>query len=116
MSWMYSSSWFSKKEIVRHILDDDTWHKPIKHSLRGNHLWVVFENTNPERPPDEHGRYICLFLLASQRNYGWGYKDITENMGPHEIDCPVSFFDLVPDPGSFATKWRAKVRESSGVE
>jgi hypothetical protein len=112
MGWLYSQNWSDKKALVYHILTDDTWHKPIKHSLKGNRLWVAFENTNPECPP-ERNKYICLFLLASQRNYGWGYKDITEDMGPCYYDCPVSFFDIVPDPGSYATEWRNKVRSAA---
>ncbi len=109
MGWLYSSNWYNKKALVNHILNDDTYHKALKHRLNGNNLWAVFENTNPECPV-EHRRYICLFLLGCQRNYGWGYKDISESMGPYQVDCPVSFFDLVPDPGGFATEWRAKVR------
>jgi len=111
MGWLYSHTWYDRKTIVNHLLNDDTWHKPLKHRLNGNHLWVVFENTNPEMPQDaKHKRYICLFLLQGDRSYGWGYKDITESMGPCEVDCPVSFFDLVPDPGGYATAWRERVR------
>lgn len=108
MGWSFCRNW-DKKSLVDHLLNDDTYHKPMAHSVRGDHLWVAFINHNPECPPDKN-KYICLFLLQSGGADGWGYKDITESMGPREHDCPVSFFKLVPDPGSFATEWRAEVR------
>jgi hypothetical protein len=33
-----------------------------------------------------------------------------ESMGPCEINCPIAYLDMVPDPGRHATAWRARVR------
>ena len=75
----------------------------------GNQLWRVVE-VRTEGEADAR-RYIALDLLRSQGNYGWGYKDLTESMGPYYYTCPVAYFDMVLDPGGCATEWRQKVRE-----
>jgi hypothetical protein len=31
-------------------------------------------------------------------------------MGPCEVNCPLSYLELVPDPGGYATAWRERVR------
>lgn len=37
-------------------------------------------------------------------------KDVSEDMGPMRHDAPESWLAIAPDPGGFATAWRAKVR------
>jgi hypothetical protein len=39
-----------------------------------------------------------------------------ESMGPSDTSCPVKYFDMVPDPGSYATEWRAKVRAANAAK
>src|SRR5699024_5719875 len=56
-------------------------------------------------------RFIIAYLLSKQRGSGWGYKPVTESMGPAELSCPLSYLDEVPVADSkFAAPWRAKVR------
>lgn len=38
-------------------------------------------------------------------------KDVSEDMGPTRNDAPESWLAIAPDPGAFATAWRAKVRQ-----
>lgn len=38
-------------------------------------------------------------------------KDVSEDMGPTKHDAPESWLAIAPDPGGFATAWRAKVRQ-----
>lgn len=87
-------------------------YQPLTHALRGQHLWVVFER-RPDIPPEQATpeRFICLYLLGSQKGYGWGYKAVEETMGPAETGCPLSYLDMVPDPGSYSTDWRERVRK-----
>lgn len=76
----------------------------IKHSLRGNHLWKVWERTHPTEGVT---RFIGLDLL--QKNNGeWGYKDMSESCHPYYFDCPLSFLDMVPVA---CEAWRKGVRE-----
>jgi hypothetical protein len=40
----------------------------------------------------------------------WGYKDMDESMGPTDASCPMSYLNMVPDPGGYATAWRERVK------
>lgn len=118
MGWSFG--WNSRRELVDHLTK--TWDTEqqttvcLKKFFSGNNLWTVWERTAKLAPTDKE-RYIALFLIqggnhcTEGRGYGWGYKDISEEMGPCEVSCPLSFLDMVPDPGGYATAWRARVRE-----
>jgi hypothetical protein len=72
----------------------------------GNNLWAVFEKTPKDGGEPE--RFIALFMLGSDAGYGWGYKDITEGMGPPQTSCPLSYLDMVPQVAD--AEWRERVR------
>ena len=55
-------------------------------------------------------RFIACYLLQKFGPGEWGYKDMEESMGPAEVSCPIAYLKMVPDPGGYATEWRAKVR------
>ena len=90
----------------------------IKYALHGNHLWGVFERIISEKATNkeiERIRWISLFLLAKERNYGYGYKDMDEYSGPYYWDCPIKFLDLAPriekdDESGYSLKWREGVK------
>lgn len=90
------------KELIQLCTDSD--YETLRHSVRGNTLWMVVRHKIKDH------RAILCFLISKQRNGGWGYKDLDETMGPCEVSCPLAFLDMVPDPGSYATEWRARVR------
>jgi hypothetical protein len=71
-----------------------------------NHLWSI--QTLVDRETSESETYLCLDLLRKERGYGWGYKSITEAMGPLYYDCPLSLLDIVPIVNQ---GWRNKVIE-----
>ena len=75
---------------------------PVASSLVGNHLWQV------EQLPDGR-RFIVLYLLGSEKGYGWGYKDLAESSYPYYFDVPLSFLKMAPVANE---KWREAVRES----
>jgi hypothetical protein len=90
-----------------------TW-KAIKRAAVGNNLWAVIEHVHPEGKIE---RYIMLFKLGKSGG-AWGYKDIGEDCGPYEDNCPLSFFDLAPladDDKSYARDWRERVRQAHTV-
>lgn len=102
MGWYYGAH--SLKDQIAELIQDRENHKTIAHCVRGNTLWTVGETPS--------GRYIgCYLLQNGGRDSGWGYKPMEESMGPCEVTCPLSYLDMVPDPGSYATEWRKKVRE-----
>ena len=44
----------------------------------------------------------------SKRDYGWGYKDMEERVGPCYYSCPLAYLDMVPTANE---GWRNRVRE-----
>lgn len=79
--------------------------KCIAHCYRGSAwkgvLWKVIEHSwvnlidGSEARPDE--RFIACDLLEYARHYeGWGYKDLSECMGPCEHSCPLGYLVMVP--------------------
>ena len=65
--------------------------------------------------PDAPGRIVYAgVVLTSRRDGEWGYKDLSETMGPHEAQAPLRLLDLLspldPEAGRYARGWREKVR------
>lgn len=89
----------------------------LAHCYRGGHfsgvLWSVWERTfttdGAEAQPTE--RWIQCDLLQYQRDYGWGYKDMEESMGPYYYSCPKKYLDMVPlDRYGGNAEWREEVK------
>lgn len=84
-----------------------TGYTMLQSSAVGNNFWYLY------RCPD--GRVtIGLSLMAGggHQGMGWGHKDISEDMGPSEVNCPISYLSKA-DPApldSYASNWREKVR------
>lgn len=57
-----------------------------------------------------------ILTSASKNRYGersWGYKDMSEDMGPCRYDCPARILDLLtPTENETALQWRASCREA----
>ena len=116
MGWLFSSEWPTKAAMIKHLTEPGEAFsakvRTIAKAVRGNTLWSVIEYVEDGGTYPKGTRAIICFLLESdtKRGHGWGYKDMDESMGPCDISCPVRFLDMVPDPGGYATEWRAKVR------
>jgi hypothetical protein len=118
MGWIYSASWPTKSAMIEHCTGPEMMGDKLTtlaKAIRGNALWTVIEYTSDGGSYPKGHRAILCFLLGSdvKRGGGWGYKDMDESMGPVEVSCPVKFLDMVPDPGGYATEWRAKVRAAA---
>jgi hypothetical protein len=56
----------------------------------------------------------AVVLISNTQKHGFGYKDMTETMGPCECACPDRIMRLlspvtdIPNPG-YAAEWRARV-------
>jgi len=80
-----------------------------EHTVIGDKLWLAVEPAEGAHP--KTFGYIMLFLLMENPGYGWGYKPISEDMGPCYYDCPKHWLDMIPDPKTgYSTSWREKVR------
>lgn len=56
---------------------------------------------------------VCLIQYNPRSTDGhvFGYKDMTEHMGPNESECPASILDLLtPTTHEYAIPWRARCR------
>jgi hypothetical protein len=95
----------------------------IKHCYRGGvrsgSLWKVMEQRHYLKSNNglvKTERFIALDMIRyypEGRGMGnFGYKDLDESCGPCTISCPTSYLDMVPDPGTYATEWRKRVREA----
>jgi hypothetical protein len=104
MGWTFLHEAREKQQVIEACVKSSATLKCVKKAVHGNHLWTIFENSVTK------SKSIVLFLLAKSQGC-WGYKDMTEHMGPHYYDCPVSFLDEVPEPDSpYSAGWREGVR------
>lgn len=117
MGWLFTMGQ-TRKQLIKARTQGWEWTPEQKtkgeclaHCCRGNTLWKVMEITNYET--GKVIRFIGVDLMANHdRNFSyWGYKDMTESMGPAYFTCPEKYLDMVPLPDSdHAQGWRDKVR------
>jgi len=83
-----------------------------RHTVHGNHLWAIGQGEHNGKPH----RYVILFLLSNQPGFGWGYKPISEDMGPAYYDCPLAYVKAVEEfePLAYAAEWREKIYKING--
>ena len=109
MGWLTTRG-FTKQDVINDRIapwENGTYAgNTLRHSARGNVLWTV--RTLTTKATGEIILYIGCDLLRSERNYGWGYKDMDESEHPYYYSCPLSYLDMVPVA---CEAWRAKVRE-----
>ena len=88
----------------------------LAHCYRGGNfsgvLWSVWERTfvkdGHEAEPTQ--RWIQCDLLRYQRDYGWGYKDMDESMGPYFFSSPLKYLRMVPiEQYGGNASWREQV-------
>lgn len=104
MGWLYGYQ--SPSEIRNELNALRTSTKLIaqKATAYGRHLWSVYETPAGER-------FINLDLIDRGRDGVWGYKDMSEDMGPCTYDCPLDLLDLAGETtNEYAKAWRMKVR------
>ena len=63
--------------------------------------------------------FCMVILLKYSRNsyYNFAYKDMTDNMGPYETNCPDYILDLLtPTDNEFANEWRKICRRHNKLK
>lgn len=75
-----------KADLVAELTRSEEGFAILAHSLRGNHLWKLVRLIRQGK----RITFIALDSLGSHRGE-WGYKDLSEFMGPCESDCPLRF-------------------------
>jgi len=83
----------------------------IRHCCRGNTLWAVWSTTYKKGKwaGETHVYITCDLLAKSHDDYGWGYKDMSEEMHPYYYSCPLSYLDIATHGKCEA--WREGVRK-----
>lgn len=94
-------SWYNGEAIILH---DHLAFDPYV-SDKGGYVYYC----SLERP--DQRRSILVNLVVFDK-YEWGYKDMSEDMGPGYHDCPLIILKDVPCPNDkYAIEWRKAVME-----
>jgi hypothetical protein len=106
MGWTYG--WSSASELRAHLNDirsnGNVTVVMQRATAYGRHVWTLYETKSGER-------FINLDLLAGNARSEWGYKDMSEDMGPCYYDCPLELLEAATEPvNEYARAWREKVR------
>lgn len=100
MGWTFLYNAPEKRHVIEECLRNGGRVECVKKAVHGNELWTIWHDKETDK------KHIILFLLAKQDG-NWGYKDISESMGPYYHKCPLSFLKEVPETNP---DWRARVR------
>jgi hypothetical protein len=85
----------------------------LKSSMVGDTYYAAAERLEAAGEARSVFAIICLTFSRPNARDGqtFGYKDMTEHMGPHESECPASILDLLtPIEGDWPNNWRARCR------
>lgn len=91
MGWLRNTRRQSKEAFIDELLSNFSSDELIKHSVRGNNLWVLYNHPTNGTP------LIGLFLM-NRVDGCWGYRILGEIDGPLQYDCPLSFLQAAPEP------------------
>jgi hypothetical protein len=108
MGWSFEIRERSRKDFIESLTTNHFGpdYTPLESRVVGNHVWQLVKQESANRT------FITLDLIAKERNGGWGYKGLSEDMGPYHYDCPLALLDKASEPiNESAKEWRIKVRE-----
>ncbi len=122
MGWLYMQS-LKGHSGPRQYLDaqftferPDATSKVLRSALVGNSVYYAAVEQTIATGEREVFALICLvrYNPRDREGYIFGYKDMTEGMGPYECDCPVAILDLLtPTDRPYALQWRARCRATA---
>lgn len=104
MGWTACASWNTKKDVIDELIENLSAYNVIAQKSTTQAWYAVIEN--------KVTRERAIFVALVKKIDGWlGYKDMDEGAGPSVNDCPLAFFDLVPQPpNDWAAEFRARCR------
>ena len=82
-------------------------------SCPGNRTYYAAAQELVDGKPGSVLAIVCLVRWnpRSRDGHQFGYKDMSENMGPCEADCPGAILDLLtPTENAYALDWRERCR------
>jgi hypothetical protein len=101
MGYLFLSECVEKKQIVERLVKGTKKHKVV-----GNRLWYVAKDS------ESGSDFIGLCLLSKSEGH-WGYKSLSESMGPYYYDCPLKFLEETAGVSSANQEWRELVHEEA---
>lgn len=90
----------------------ETGLRVLKSTVRCGAYYAACQSYDAEGPKETFA-IICLVKWTPGARSGeeFGYKDMSETMGPYHYDCPASILDLLGPPGNdYAANWREACR------
>lgn len=85
----------------------------LQSSVRSNAYYAACQSYDADGPHETFA-IICLVKWnpGARDGHEFGYKDMSETMGPYKYDCPASILDLLGPPGNdYAAQWREGCRQ-----
>ena len=78
--------------------------------VKRNTAYIAFKTTDSLEPQnDKVFAIVCKLEYRKNDYYNFGYKDMTETMGPYKSECPESTLKLLtPTEHEYAVKWRER--------
>lgn len=108
MGWSFSCNRsFGKAELVAKLRAGgylSQGYEMLESTVRGNNFWFLMRN------PDGRVTIGLTLMKSGGKDYGWGEKGLSEEMGPTALDCPLGYLDKASSPEGYAIEWREKIR------
>jgi hypothetical protein len=115
MGWTFRSK---PEDVKAYLREQLTWHNEGK----GSHtcldlaltLTVAYAAVETLHPDGRREVWAAVTLIKYDKGpYGFGTKDMSEDMGPYESNCPERILRLLtPTDNEYAKKWRARCWEN----
>lgn len=125
MGWLYMTSLKGHSGPRQYLDAQFTFERPeatskvLRSALVGMRVYyAAVEQIRIATGEREVWAAICLvrYNPRDREGYIFGYKDMTEQMGPCESDCPETILDLLtPTDRPYAQQWRARCYESAAA-
>lgn len=121
MGWTFYNSHFNKNGKIDRKAECDklnTWDNEnskgriLKSAMKGSTYYAALEHTDKKTNTIEVVGLVFLTSSDLKNGCNFGYKDMTESMGPGYYDCPLSIIKLLsPTTNEYAIEWRKKCIE-----
>lgn len=116
MGWSFEHKPRGQKmaDVFREKIDRDdeqgTWHL-LDCASNLNVTYLACEQIDKKTGQREVFGIVCLTRHVKDDYFNFGYKDMTEEMGPCEDDCPERILNLLtPTDSEWALAWRERCR------
>lgn len=122
MGWLYMQSLGGCSGPRQYLDAQFTWTRPdvtskvLRSALVGMRVYyAAVEHIQQSAGERAVWAAVCLvrYNPRDREGYIFGYKDMTESMGPCECDCPEPILNLLtPTDHQYAQEWRAACRQN----